>query len=425
MDETPEDRIDIASTMAALGQTQASMPGQGPIPATPALPEIRFARTALLGTGGMGVVEGVWDADLMRELAIKRVRPEMRDNARAIAMFLWEARVTAYLDHPNIVPVHDLGRTAAGDPYFAMKRVSGVSLDRVLLDLRAKEEAALERWSLARRLRVLHQVCTAIAFAHRRGVLHRDLKPANIMLGEAGEVMVMDWGLAVPAPGPVGERLRAALPSGVDTASAGTPLYMSPEQARGEPLDERSDVYALGVMLYELLSLHTPYPGATAGDITDRVGRGATRPIRDAWPTVPRALAAIIECCLQPDRSARYESAAALAEDLERYIDGGSPSAEHAPRLTRFARFYVSRDRRLAQLRVVDIDMIACAGTAFGIALGAAFAGSIGSWWWIAAAIGVLATIVPVMAWRRAMTREVTSTDGTGPAATPASSSRP
>jgi serine/threonine-protein kinase len=97
----------------------------------------------------MGVVEGVWDADLMRELAIKRVRPEMRDDARVIAMFLWEARVTAYLDHPNIVPVHDLGRTAAGDPYFAMKRVSGVSLEHVLIDLRANESAK-EQWSVAR-----------------------------------------------------------------------------------------------------------------------------------------------------------------------------------------------------------------------------------------------------------------------------------
>src|SRR5690348_3999204 len=128
MDDVNEDRIDIASTMAALGQTQASTPGQGAAAALPALPQIRFARTALLGSGGMGVVEGVWDADLMRELAIKRVRPELREDARVIAMFLWEARVTAYLDHPNIVPVHDLGRTAAGDPYFAMKRVSGVSL---------------------------------------------------------------------------------------------------------------------------------------------------------------------------------------------------------------------------------------------------------------------------------------------------------
>jgi len=403
MDDVNEDRIDIASTMAALGQTQASTPGQGAAAAVPALPQIRFARTALLGSGGMGVVEGVWDADLMRELAIKRVRPEMREDARVIAMFLWEARVTAYLDHPNIVPVHDLGRTAAGDPYFAMKRVSGVSLERVLIELRANESAAKERWSVARRLRVLHQVCMAIAFAHRRGVLHRDLKPANIMLGETGEVMVMDWGLAVPVPGAAGDRLRAALPNGVDTASAGTPLYMSPEQARGEPLDERSDVYALGIMLYELLSLERPYPGATGRDIAERVTRGAIRPIREAWPAVPGPLAAIIDCSLQLERSTRYVSASALAEDLERYIDGGSPAAEHAPRLTRFARFYVSKDRRLAQLRVVDIDMIALAAMAIGIAVGAVLAGYIGAWWWIAAVIGVFAAVLPVRAWLRAM----------------------
>lgn len=397
-----QDPIGLASTVAALGETQLAPPGTNAEPTPPTLSSVRFTRTGDLGAGGMGVVEGVWDSDLMRELAIKRVRPELRADARALAMFLWEARVTAYLDHPSIVPVHDLALTAAGDPYFAMKRVVGIPLDEVLGNLRSGAADAAERWTLARRLRLMHQVCTAVAFAHRRGVLHRDLKPANVILGDASEVVVVDWGLAIPLSSDAGERLRAVLPEGLHAVSAGTPLYMSPEQARGESLDERSDIYSLGVMLYEVASLEQPYAAGSVIEILEHVGRGAVRPLQEVWPAAPRPLAAVIECALAPEPSNRYVSAASLAADLERVIDGGSPVAEHAASLRQLARWYVGRDRAISRLRVIDIDMLAASATGLGIAIGVRLAGRIGPWWWVALALGALLGVVPVVSWLRA-----------------------
>jgi len=404
-----DDSIDIASTMAALGQTRRCAPDRGgrdirDLASAVDASTARFEQLGELGQGGMGVVSRVWDSDLMRELAVKRVRPDLRGNQSVIAMFLWEARVTAFLDHPNIVPVHDLGRAPAGDPFFAMKRVQGISLEQLLGALRKGDPVALERWTLARRLRVVHGVCHAVSFAHRRGVIHRDLKPANIMLGDTGEVVVMDWGLAIPVPGDAGALLRDVLPGGIDTANAGTPLYMSPEQARGEALDERSDVYALGIILYELASLARPYEGIETSGILAAVASGRTRPIREAWARVPRALAAVIECALQPAAHQRYATAAALAEDLERVIDGGSPVAEHAANLTQLARFYMSRDPRLGRLRVFDVDMLAACSMGIGIAVGAAAAGLFGSWWWcwLFLVAGAIAGYFPVRAWFRA-----------------------
>jgi serine/threonine-protein kinase len=381
-----DDDHEIASTMAAHGQTQLSAAAAaGDVVAPARLADVRFERLRALGRGGMGVVDCVWDSDLMRELAVKRVRPELRTDARVVAMFLWEARVTAYLDHPNIVPVHDLGLGPAGDPYFAMKRVAGESFEEVLRRLREADPEALARWTLSRRLRAIHQVCMAVAFAHRRGVLHRDLKPGNIMLGEAGEVMVMDWGLAIPVPGAAGDRLRAVVPGGVETASAGTPLYMSPEQARGEALDERSDVYALGIILHELATLERPSDA-----------------VRETRAQLSAALAAVIDCAIRPERDERYASVQAMADDLERVIDGKAPIAEHATGLRQLARFYMSHDRRIAQLRVVDIDMIAASATGVGFAIGAVLAGVVGSWWWIALVLAAIAAVRPIVTWQRA-----------------------
>ena len=399
-------RIDMASTMAALGETRLAAPGQSDVPPAlgetrlaasgqsdvppgPSTPEAtRFTRLMELGAGGMGVVNKVWDGDLVRELAIKRIRPEMRGNPGVVAMFLWEARVTAYLDHPNIVPVHDLGRTAGGDPYFAMKRVAGGSMAQVLARLREPHPATVERWPLPRRIRMLHQVCMAMAFAHARGILHRDLKPANIMLGDAGEVMVMDWGLALPLPGPAGDQIRAVAPAAIETTSAGTPMYMSPEQAAGAALDQRSDVYTLGVILWELTSLARP----TGGELP---------PIEEVWPQGSRSLAAVIECAVQRRPDDRYADVRALAADFERVIDGRTTVAEHAAPTTRFARFYMNRHPRLANLRIVDLDMLGVGGFAVGLGLGAWLAGSIGRWWWLGIAIGLVFMIWPIAQWLR------------------------
>ncbi|HTJ42955.1 MAG TPA: serine/threonine-protein kinase [Kofleriaceae bacterium] len=391
--------LDAGSTVTALGETQLPAPVDGGVRAHATVGDHRYASLGPLGAGGMGVVERVWDGDLMRELAVKRIRRELGHDPRMTAQFLWEARVTAYLDHPNIVPVHDLGAGPDGEPYFVMKRAAGEPLDRILERLRA-DASARDAMPLPRRLRVLQQVAQAIAFAHRRGVLHRDLKPSNVMVGDDGEVLVMDWGLAVPLPGPAGDRLRAVMPSGLEALSAGTPLYMSPEQARGEPLDERSDVFTLGVMLYELASLARPFAGDSAREVTARVAAGRARPLRDAWPEAPSPLVAVIERALRAAPADRYPTVTALASDLERVLDGQTPRAEPISMMRRAARFYMSRDPAFAQLRIMDLDLMVASGSFIGVAACAAW-NDLHGLWWMWAVLATIAGFPPTRRWLR------------------------
>jgi eukaryotic-like serine/threonine-protein kinase len=394
--------LGATSTVLALGETQLGAPDGTSADSLlrPAASDgDRYHQLGLLGQGGMGVVHRVWDADLLRDLAVKRMRPDLRGDERLVAQFVWEARVTAYLDHPLIVPVHDLGTAPEGGLYFSMKRVDGTPLDRALDGLRAGDAALAQRLPLARRLRLMHQICQAIAFAHERGVLHRDLKPGNVMLGGHGEVLVMDWGLALPLAGPAGERLRRVMPSGIDTLSAGTPLYMSPEQARGELLDERSDVFTLGVMLYELVSLVRPFAGASLQEIQERVAAGTARPLAEVMPAASSGLCAVAARALAPAPVKRYPSVAALADDLERVIDGETPEAEKASLAKRAARYYMGRDRAMSQLRVFDIDMGAASATFLGITIGALCARWLRPWWWLAAAAVPLFGLPPFLRW--------------------------
>ena len=332
----------------------------------------RYSAIGTLGEGGMGRVDRVWDGDLMRELAMKRLRPELRGSARMVRQFLWEARVTAYLDHPNIVPLHDLGLTPEGHLYFTMKRVRGTSMEATIAALSGGDADLARRFGSKRRLRVFMQLCDAIAFAHARGVLHRDLKPGNVMLGEHGEVLVMDWGLALPLPGRAGERLRAVRPDGVgDETSSGTPLYMSPEQARGEALDERSDVYTLGVILYELAALRSPYEAHTVAEVLAKVQRAEVRPLRLASPGALGSLVAVVERAMARDPARRYATVASLRDDVEKVLEGRTPAAEDAPLVARAARFYVARSKILARLRMIDFELFM-----FGSFLGGAFTGA-------------------------------------------------
>src|SRR6185503_7884244 len=190
-------------------------------------PGPRYELVRELGEGGMGHVEHARDRDLLRDVAVKLLRPELLGDAAMLDQFLWEARVTAHLDHPNIVPVHDVGRVDE-NVFFTMKLVRGATLESVLDG---------PELPMPRRLRVFHQICSAIAFAHARGVLHRDLKPSNVMLGEFNEVIVTDWGLALPLDNEAGRAIAELMPPSLRAISAGTPAYMSPEQARGDALD--------------------------------------------------------------------------------------------------------------------------------------------------------------------------------------------
>ncbi len=278
----------------------------------------------VLGEGGMGVVRAAWQTALERTIAVKLIRPHAAGNQQARVKFLSEALVTGDLDHPNIVPVFDLGRTEDGTLFYAMKRVQGVPWDRVLANR-----------SQAENLEVLLRVCDAVAFAHSKGVIHRDLKPANVMLGDFGEVLVMDWGLAasVTSDGKA-ERLAQA-------GGGGTPAYMAPEMALRDAarIGFGSDVYLLGAILYQLLTGHPPHQAGSAllcllsagenrvepprqgGELADVAMKAlATRP-EDRFHCVKDFQAAIREC-LAHSQSVALASAA--EDDLAHAAQSGN-----------------------------------------------------------------------------------------------------
>ena len=253
----------------------------------------RYELLSVLGRGGMGVVYLARDTALDREVALKIVERAATDrgtNAGTPRALAGEARILARLEHPGIVPVHDFGELADGRVYYAMKRVRGERLDEWLTPERG----------IGDRLAVFLRVCDAVAFAHAHGVVHCDLKPENVMVGEFGEVLVLDWGIA--RTGIVDCGLRVA-----DGLVAGTPSYMSPEQARGDPaVDHRADIYALGVLL-------------------------------DTIATAPPIIA-IAKKAQSEDPAARYQDVRSLAADINRFLEGRAVGAHREHLIDRAAR---------------------------------------------------------------------------------------
>ena len=299
--------------------------------------ESRYDEGGVLGRGGMGEVRSRLDRRIGREVAEKTLRDDVQ-GALALERFVREARVQGQLEHPAVVPVYDLGVDPRGRVFFTMKRIRGTALDTVLDALAAGDPETRQRFSRRKLLTAFVQVCLAIDFAHSRGVLHRDLKPSNVMLGDYGEVHVLDWGLAKllgvrdlagDAPSEPRES-RTSLESGTTPTLVGTvlgtPGYMSPEQANGEvdALDARTDVYALGAILFEIVyrePLH-PGPGIPARIASTVCGpelRAAQRAHGGEVPTDLEALCAHA-CALDPRE--RIASARALADAVERFLDG-------------------------------------------------------------------------------------------------------
>ncbi|MFT5679403.1 MAG: WD40 repeat protein/tRNA A-37 threonylcarbamoyl transferase component Bud32 [Myxococcota bacterium] len=281
----------------------------------------RYQRQELLGRGGMGRVIAVLDQRLRRRVALKEVDHRTGGSADENARLAREAWITAQLEHPGIVPVYDAGFTDEGRLFYTMRLIQGRSLAEVLG----------ETAGLADRLRLLRpflDACQAVAYAHSLGIVHRDIKPANIMIGEFGETQVVDWGLARPSDSPRGERWRSVvLPTSDPVRSvqgevAGTPAYMSPEQASGEPADERSDVWGLGAVLYEVLTGRPPFVGADSGEVLKQLRTRPPEPILTLAPEAPAELIAITRRALHRDPEERYTTARALAADVVRYIDG-------------------------------------------------------------------------------------------------------
>jgi serine/threonine-protein kinase len=276
----------------------------------------------------MGTVHSARDELLRRDVATKTLHARLSADESRVAQFVEEAQITGQLEHPNIVPVHDVGVDANGQPYFTMKLVRGQNLWD-WLSAPTRPVGSADRLSAG--LEIFMKVCDGIAFAHSRGVIHRDLKPGNIMVGDFGEVLVMDWGLARIVGSHadvVGARGGATDPGGI----VGTPAYMAPEQAIGGELgDELTDVFGLGAILYHIVTGRPPYAHSTVFALMDAVRAGNYTPLEEALGevVVSKRLLRIIDKALAFKPSERYASAAQLKQEVQRFIGAGL----HLPRV--------------------------------------------------------------------------------------------
>ena len=322
----------------------------------------RYDEGPLLGVGGMGEVHLLRDGRIGRAVARKTLRAGT-DSPRAVARFLREARVQGQLEHPSIVPVYDLGTDELGRPYFTMKRVRGETLAHVLDRLATDDGIYLARFPRRRLLAAFVQVCMAIAYAHGRGVIHRDLKPGNIMLGDLGQVYVLDWGLAkleseTSAEGPASEQAQPIAPAGNMTREGdvvGTPMYMPPEQLAAAALDARADVFSLGAILFEILALSPLRSGDSMDKILASAARAGNERASSRRKDVPPELDELCARATAHVASERVASALELAEAVERYLEGDRDLAAKRAQSTQLlaaARARLDRGDRGAEARV-------------------------------------------------------------------------
>ncbi|MGV3620225.1 MAG: serine/threonine protein kinase [Archangium sp.] len=307
---------------------------EGPTPKVKPSERHRFEELGLLGEGGMGEVVLAMDHDIERNVALKRL-PENCDLGRVLR-FVEEIRTVGQLEHPNIVPVHDVGVDSSGRYYFVMKHLRGETLESIINRLKAGDDAAHARFTMPVRVQIILSVLNALAYAHQQGFIHRDLKPANIMIGPYGEVTVMDWGLAkrIRAPEkPVEVSVpqtgtRTVLQTQVGSVM-GTPLYMSPEQSRGQvdELDERSDLYALGVVFHEFLHLEHYLEDRTELKAVLEGVQTIDPPIHvasfaAARYQVPAELDWFVARATKKNVAERFQSVTEMTDELQRIIRG-------------------------------------------------------------------------------------------------------
>ncbi len=286
----------------------------------------QYRLTAEIARGGMGVVFKAYDEKLHRDVAVKLLQQRFRDDAALCQRFENEALLTSRLQHPCIVPIYDCGQADDNRPYFAMKLIDGKALGDVLSIV---PQSQLDR---SRLLKIFEQVCQALAYAHSQGALHLDLKPANIMIGSFGEVHAMDWGLARMWSQPALEEMNNVLHSSVIKAVSvfGTAAYMSPEQARGEQLCPRTDIFGLGALLCEILTGRPPYRGRSHRGVHARAMRGKLQGAiarLDASNSDQR-LVNLVKQCLSPDRNERPASPLEVAQVIGNYLETALEQAE-------------------------------------------------------------------------------------------------
>lgn len=342
----------------------------------------RYVVIREIARGGMGKVLEVEDTELRRSVALKVLRKELIGRRDVVERFLEEAQITGQLEHPNIVPVHEMGVDGAGNLYFTMKYVEGQSLSEVLLKLREGNRDVRRDYPVLKLLDTFIKICEGMAFAHNRGVIHRDLKPANIMVGKFGEVQVMDWGVAKI----VGKEVKRATDKVVLTdrleggsahtmigAVIGTPSYMSPEQARGEieKMGPPTDIFSLGIILYEMLALRSPWTGKTSDEVLDQVrDLMPQKPsLRNPEAEVPAELERLCMKCLEKAPEDRVGTVKELADNVRNFIEGRALGAVEYSAF-RLAAKWVGRHRKEVLVVCMMILVLAggIAGTLFYLA---------------------------------------------------------
>lgn len=318
-----------------------------------------FVLTREIGRGGMGVVYEAKQSSLERLVALKVLPAHLTLHPAAVARFKREALTAAKLEHPSIVKVFAVG--SEGDThYFAMELVEGSSLDQDIERERASPPA--QRTPLQRRVAMIADVADALAFAHEAGVVHRDVKPSNILVRQDGSTVLTDFGLA----------REDALPSMTASGTfAGTPFYVAPEQALGNKtdIDARTDVFSLGVTLYELVTLQRPFEGETSREVIEKILKRDPPDPRRLVPDLPEDLAAIMQKALEKEREQRYPSMRAFESDLRAFVQGRPVSARKVTRVER-ARRWLWREPRLAAMGLAIITVL---GVSLAISLSLLF----------------------------------------------------